>query len=83
MSDSYLNTDGTREQDNSVPPVLSSPARLLGKVLVGKGKRGNKEEYAYITDRDGVPRRFASRAELRRAAFMQFGDDLNIEVEGA
>lgn len=81
MSDSYLETDGTRGQDNSVPPVLSTPGRLLGKVLVGKGKRGNKEEYAYILDKDGAPKRFVSRSELRRAAFQQFGDDLNIEVE--
>lgn len=53
---------------------------LVGKVLVGKGKRG-KEEFLYISDKEGIPRRFASMTELRRAAFMQFGDDLNVVVE--
>lgn len=56
---------------------------MLGKVMIGKGKRGAKEQWLYITDKDGNPRSFASKSELRRAAFTQFGDDLNVleEVE--
>lgn len=76
-------TDGQRVQDNAEPTTLSTPEQpnqLLGRVVTGMGKRGNRVETEYITDQHG-PRRFKSMSELRRAAFTQFGDDLNIIVE--
>jgi hypothetical protein len=55
--------------------------RMLLRAMVLIGKERKKEEHLPVLRKDGGVATFASKSEARRAAFQQFGDDLNVEME--